>query len=76
MINVTQTINREEQSVSWALDVSDPEHERHGRMCHAFDGGVMDDRLRHILRQLGYVVVCSEEHPFPQFGHTEYWARA
>lgn len=74
MLDITQTVNIEEQTVSWSLRPSPPEHERHGVMCHAADSSIMTDHLRQLLRMLGYKLVCSEEKPLDAWGWTEFWA--
>lgn len=77
MITIHRSIDQGAQTITWKLEEAEPpESEKHGRLCHAFDGSVLDDQLRHVMRTLGYIIVCAEEKPFPAWGFTEYWARA
>lgn len=75
MIRVHQSFDFDSGVLSWKFTATDPEHERHGVMCHAIDSQVMNDWLRRCLRGLDYHLVCAEEHVLPTEGHTEYWAK-
>lgn len=79
MITIHQDVDFGAQTVTWRLEVTEPEHDIAGRMCHAVDVVVLDDRLRGILRSLGYEhVACLVKRESPGWPetHVEYWWHA
>jgi hypothetical protein len=46
VITVSRTINQEDQTVTWRLTETEPEHQRKGIMCHAVEEAMMTPELK------------------------------
>jgi hypothetical protein len=60
VITVSRTINQEDQTVTWRLTETEPEHQRKGIMCHAVEEAMMTPELKDAIFWLGYQIVAAE----------------
>jgi hypothetical protein len=72
MLRVTESVNRDQQTITWAVESDDQTIENHGVQCHAIDSVMSTDTNRRVWKLLGYRQVCVAETPW---GTTEYWSR-
>ena len=78
MIEITQSVDVENLTVTWKLKNLGPEHEMDGRVCHAIEesGGTL--WFDGVLRALGYRYYCTVERTYswsPKAVRTQYWER-
>ncbi len=70
MITVTESVDCEEQTITWYFAETPPEHNIDGRMCHAIDEAVLPSHTRRRLGLLGYELVATSADFM-----LSYWAR-